>query len=183
MLLALEFGLKYYTNPAGGCYLTDSIYCKKLKDLMTHTKDFNFEDINLLTAGRQFRLSEKCKLVVGRVEKENDKLVTLIKDDDMVLEVLDVGSPIALLRGEIQADDIKLAAAITARYSDAKRKDSVSVNVLDIAGSSKSDKTNSSHPQSEFISSAAEQRNISNRLSYDIAVKPANADTVDSVRI
>jgi len=183
MQLADEFGLKEYTNPAGGCYLTDSIYCKKLKDLMMHTKNFDFNDINLLTAGRQFRLSENCKLVVGRDEKENDNLVSLIKDDDMIIEVLDVGSPIAALRGEVQVEDIELAAAIAARYSDAKYKDSVMVNVLDIAGSCISDKDNSSHSQSEFISSAAEQRDISRRRSYDITVKPADADTVDSVRI
>lgn len=129
MALAEKFGLKKYASPASGCLLTDKYYSRKLKDLLDHEEDFDFNDLNILNIGRQFRLSEKCKLIVGRDQKENDAISSLIKDSDIVLESKDTGSPISLLRGEANTDVIELAASITARYSDDKHKNVVKVNV------------------------------------------------------
>ena len=129
MALAEKFGLKKYASPASGCLLTDKYYSRKLKDLLDHEEDFDFNDLNILNIGRQFRLSEKCKLIVGRDEKENDAISSLVKDSDIILEAKNTGSPISLLRGEANTEIIELAASITARYSDAKHKDIARVNV------------------------------------------------------
>jgi predicted ribosome quality control (RQC) complex YloA/Tae2 family protein len=57
---------------------------------------------------------------VGRNEEENHRILTLARGGDILFEVKGCGSPITLLRGEASWEEIRLAAAITARYSDAK---------------------------------------------------------------
>ena len=58
-------------------------------------------------------------MVSGRHHAENERLVELAREGDLLFEVRDVGSPVTLLRGEADAESIEIAAAITARYSDA----------------------------------------------------------------
>jgi predicted ribosome quality control (RQC) complex YloA/Tae2 family protein len=70
--------------------------------------------------GRHFRLSPGAKAVVGRNEEENHRLQILARQGDFLLEVKGCGSPITLLWGEAGEEEIHLAAAITARYSDAQ---------------------------------------------------------------
>ena len=129
MELAAEFGLETYPSPAAGCLLTDKYYSKKVRDLFTHADDFDFNDLNLLNVGRQFRINDRAKLIVGRNENENDAIAGLAKVDDLLLEVKDAGSPISLLRGRFVDSDLEAAAAITARYSDQKHQDLVAVDV------------------------------------------------------
>ena len=137
MKLAKKFGLKSYATPASGCLLTDKYYSQKLKDLIEHEENFDFNDLNILNIGRQFRLSEKCRLIVGRDEKENEAILSLVKDSDIVLEVKDTGSPISLLRGEANTEIVELAASITARYSDDKYQDLVTVDITHDSQTSK----------------------------------------------
>jgi len=137
MELASQFNLTDYSNPAGGCLLTDKYYSHRLKDLLKHKADFDYNDLNLLRVGRHFRLSENCKLIVGRDEGENEMILSLKNDDDIILEVLNAGSPISLLCGKAGENDIELAAAVTARYSDDKYKDSVTVDILQGSRNSK----------------------------------------------
>ncbi|MCP4582110.1 MAG: hypothetical protein GY839_10875 [candidate division Zixibacteria bacterium] len=138
MALAKKFGLETYASPAGGCFLTDRNYSRRLKDLLKYNReDLDYNDLHLLTVGRQFRLSPNAKLAVGRNEKDNDNIESLVKSGDLVFEVMDVGSPISLLRGKPEQSDIELAAAITARYSDAKYKELVTVDIKQDTQSSK----------------------------------------------
>ena len=128
--LAEQFGLKDYNAPAGGCFLTDKHYCLRLKDLFAFNKNFDLNDIDLLRVGRQFRLTDRCKFVVGRNESENDAISSLARDTDIIFEVKNTGSPIGLLRGEPDSGAIKLAASITVRYSDSKHENTVIVDIL-----------------------------------------------------
>lgn len=118
--LAEEFGLTEYPTPAGGCLLTDPIYSQRLKDLFEHSSNPSIKDINLLRIGRHIRLSKRCKVVIGRNEKENQKINELSENDDYLLWVEGFGSPLAIIRGDAEEKDIKLAASILIRYSDAK---------------------------------------------------------------
>jgi len=81
--------------------------------------DFDLNDVNLLKVGRHFRLSPRAKAVVGRNEGENQRLLVLARQGDSLFEIKGCGSPVTLLRGEAGQEEIHLAAAITARYSDA----------------------------------------------------------------
>ena len=117
MVLAWELGIKKYTQPAGGCLLTDPEFAKRLKDLISH-QELSINNVELLKLGRHFRLSKNAKLIVGRNEKENKHLVDLAKEDDYLFMPVDILGPKALGRGIFSEDLIKLACGITCRYCD-----------------------------------------------------------------
>jgi tRNA U34 2-thiouridine synthase MnmA/TrmU len=129
MELARELGLEDYPNPASGCLLTDPGYAARLRDLLRFSDVIDLTDLNLLRTGRQFRLSDRCKAVVGRNEQDNQRIVAACTAADVVLEVPETGSPITILRGAPEATDIELAAAITARYSARRAEPHVAVAV------------------------------------------------------
>ena len=117
--LAKEFNITCYPSPAGGCLLTCKEFADKLRDLFRHKARCSMADVALLKVGRHFRLG-KSKIVVGRNEAEN-KILTLKKArNDYYFEVPDVSGPTTVLQGLKTKKAIKLAAALTAFYSDAK---------------------------------------------------------------
>jgi len=119
MKLAEELGISDYPCPAGGCLLTDKGFSNRLKDLFQYSRDYKLSDLHLLKTGRQFRISESAKLIVGRDEKENSTLLNFIEPGDYVFDVIDIPSPIGLLRGRLDKEALQLTASIMARYSDA----------------------------------------------------------------
>lgn len=131
MEMAKEFGLEDYPSPASGCLLTDSNYSMRLRDLLSHTDQISFEDLNLLQVGRHFRLDPETKVIVGRDEKENRSLMAQKKPHHLLVEATDIGSPITLLIGNLSEDNKKKAAQITARFSSAKKLPSVEVSLGD----------------------------------------------------
>lgn len=125
--LAAQFGIKDYPCPAGGCLLTDSIFAARLRDLFRHS-EATLNDIHLLKVGRHFRLSPRAKLVVGRDEGENMKLLTLGQPGDLCFRAADFPGPIALARGELTDEDIATSSSITARYGQGKGEDTLKVD-------------------------------------------------------
>jgi tRNA U34 2-thiouridine synthase MnmA/TrmU len=119
--LAKTFGIKEYTQPAGGCLLTDPEFSKRLRDLITH-EGLSLNNIELLKIGRHFRLSEKAKLVVGRNEKENKQLVNLAVENDYLFMPLHIAGPTVLGRGIFNDELFKLSCSITCRYCDLNGK-------------------------------------------------------------
>lgn len=120
--LAREFGINDYPCPSGGCLLTDPEFSKRLKDIMKHSQ-FNLEEIQLLKLGRHFRLSGETKLVVGRNEKENERLFNLAKKDDYLFFPTDeLAGPISLGSGVFNDDFVRLSSSITCRYCDLNGK-------------------------------------------------------------
>jgi len=120
MALARKLGITKYPSPAGGCLLTDEIFSRRLKDLMSFNPGFEIREIELLKIGRHFRLSSGVKLIVGRNEEENDAIVSLAKDEDFLMTTPSVPGPDVLLTGAITPEVEAMAAAITVSYSDAK---------------------------------------------------------------
>jgi len=116
--LASEFGIHDYPCPAGGCLLTDKGFADRMRDLMRHSPDFTVHDIKLLKIGRHFRLGPSTKLIVGRDEEENGKLLALTEEDDLRVRPVNVPGPIGIGRGSFNKDHLNLAARILARYSD-----------------------------------------------------------------
>jgi tRNA-specific 2-thiouridylase len=119
--LAKKYRIKEYPSPAGGCLLTYKEFADKVRDLIKHEKKIRMKDIPLLKIGRHFRL-DKNKIIVGRNEDENKQLLKLKDAPDYFFEVPGYGSPITLLQGPKTKEAIKKAAALTARYSDSKKK-------------------------------------------------------------
>jgi tRNA-specific 2-thiouridylase len=121
MELAKNFGIEDYATPAGGCLLTDPAYAHRLKDLFEH-QEVTFSDLDLLVAGRYFRLTSGAKLIVGKCLKDNEKLEKLAAGGDILLSPEEEKpGPTALARGDFSDQALlETAARITARYCDQK---------------------------------------------------------------
>lgn len=123
--LAQELGIEKYSQPAGGCLLTDPQFSRRLKDLLTH-KEMDIENIELLKLGRYFRLTPQAKLVVGRNQKENEKILSLAMPDDYIfMPTEELAGPTALGRGIFDAELINLSCGITAHYCDLNEEKTV----------------------------------------------------------
>jgi len=118
--LAKELSINDYPCPAGGCLLTDRGFSNRLKDLFKYNPDYDINDLHLLKIGRQFRIKESAKLFVGRNEEENKLLVTFPHPGDYIFDVVDIPSPIGLVRGRINKEEALLISSIIGRYSDAE---------------------------------------------------------------
>jgi tRNA U34 2-thiouridine synthase MnmA/TrmU len=122
MALAKKLGIKTYLQPAGGCLLTDPRFTNRLKDLISH-QELNLDNIELLKIGRHFRISDKAKLVVGRDEKENEKLASLAqKEDYLFTPNEELAGPTSLGRGILNEELLKACCSITCRYCDSNGK-------------------------------------------------------------
>jgi tRNA U34 2-thiouridine synthase MnmA/TrmU len=128
MELADGYGIRNYATPAGGCLLTDENFSRGLKDLKKHGRLTNPE-IRILSFGRQFRLSDTAKLVVGRNHAENEHLFELRPDDDILVKVIGHKGPVGVLSGDATDRDLELAGGVVARYSDTDGNERVSVRV------------------------------------------------------
>jgi len=126
MSLADTLNMKDYPCPAGGCLLTDPQFAKRMRDLLEHT-DPTINDIELLKVGRYFRLSPNCYAVVGRNERENQRLLQLARTHDLHFSVEEFMGPDMIVRGQSSDRIIELAAGIVARYSDAPKGSTVKV--------------------------------------------------------
>ena len=134
MALAEQYGITEYMSPAGGCVLTDPNFAGRLRELLWRNPTFDVGDVELLKLGRHFRLPSGAKVVVGRMEAENDRLSDLARDGDILMELQTIPGPLTLLRGGRDEEEIELAASVTARYSKARTMDEVSVGYRDASG-------------------------------------------------
>lgn len=127
--LAQKYKIDGFLCGGSGCKLTNKEYSDKLRDLFGHQKRISMDDIIILSFGRHFRCN-KTKIIVGKDEKQNNKLLELRKKTDIILEPENVMGPITLIRGKKDKTAIEIAASITARYSDSE-KDAVNIKIND----------------------------------------------------
>ena len=138
--LARQFGFEDFAQPAGGCcFLTDKQYSVKLADLWSTrgTREYDLDDIMLLKVGRHLRPRPHFKLIVGREEGENRFLEGYRKRFINIIPTSHSG-PLVLLDGEAGAEDIELAARLTARFSQGRDAQHVTVSVNRPAGETES---------------------------------------------
>ena len=128
--LAKQFGISDYPAPAGGCLLTDKEFSHRLADLFHHQKDYAENELHLLKHGRHFRLNPHNKLVVGRTEEDNQKILRYHdRLADTVIQVKQYAGPIAVLTGGGSEQAIALSASICAGYSRAPNLSPVEVDI------------------------------------------------------
>ncbi|MCW8908778.1 MAG: tRNA (5-methylaminomethyl-2-thiouridylate)-methyltransferase [Sedimenticola sp.] len=138
MALARQFGLEDYAQPAGGCcFLTDAQYSVKLADLWQARgeKQYEMDDIMLLKVGRHLRPRPHFKVIISREEGEGNFMQGYRKQY-VNLATKSHAGPVALIDGEVDDQDIVLAARLVARYSQGKTADQVEVEVKRLDGSS-----------------------------------------------
>ena len=129
--LAKDFSINDYPCPAGGCLLTDSGFANRMKDLMKHKPDFTINDVQLLRAGRYFRLAPEAKLIVGRNEEENNRILRLAQAPDLRFYPVDVKGPIGIGRGIFNSEHVYTASSIIARYCDRELDQDVTIEYKD----------------------------------------------------
>ena len=128
LLESFGFNISDFPTPSGGCLLTEPSFTVKVKDLIEHG-ELNWRSVELLKVGRHFRLGN-CKLIVGRNKLENEILKEKALADELTMAVPDYPSPIGLLTCKNPDRKIvETAASIVARYSDAKNKEQVIVDI------------------------------------------------------
>ena len=125
--LAKRFGLKEYPQPAGGCLLTDPTYSLKLRELAEH-EGLDPRWIARMRMGRQFRVLG-ARLVVGRNQAENTKLESAAGPGDLLLRATDRVGPTGLMAEGASDEQLRLAGALLARYTDAPAGDTIRVSV------------------------------------------------------
>jgi len=115
--LAEKYNLTEFGSPGGGCLLTDPIFTKKLKDLFEYDNAFTMNDLELLSIGRHFRLRADTKLIVGRNEMENEKLISLWAAPTYIsFHPIGFRGPIAILKGAFDNEIINISANIMGYY-------------------------------------------------------------------
>lgn len=115
--LAREHELLQEYYAGGGCLLTDVNYSNRMKDSLKFNNIREIEDMNILKYGRHFRYN-KSKIIVGRNENENEKLLQLKKSNDLIMEAQGVPGPITIIQGDLNDEILSFAASLTFRYSD-----------------------------------------------------------------
>lgn len=139
MALAANYKLVDYAQPAGGCcFLTNEHYAHKLADMWQArgSKQYELDDIMLLKVGRHLRPRPHFKLIVGRDEGENNYLNGYRSRYTHLYARSHVG-PLVLLDGQASADDLLLAARLTARFGKGRDAGCVEVAVTDKSGESR----------------------------------------------
>jgi len=136
--LAKKYGITDFPAPAGGCTLADPILSRRVsqlyaEDSVLHPAEVTTTDVRLLLVGRQFVFPGGGWLILGRDERDNERLEALAGPDDALLWMKKRPGPAALLRRALnwyedataREKDLQLAAALVVRYG--KKIDGVRV--------------------------------------------------------
>ena len=126
-LLAKEWGLVDYPSSGGGCLLTEKHFSDRLRDLITHEPECTTGDVELLKVGRQFRLSPRARLAVGRNQEDNETLRGLAGASALLLRCIGFSGPLGVLSGTPDESDLATAAAVVAGYGKGSGEAAVEV--------------------------------------------------------
>ncbi len=131
MALAKKYGFEDYATPAGGCcFLTDKQYSDKLVDMWQSrgNREYQLDDLMMLKVGRHIRPNPRFKMIIAREEGEV-KFLEGYRNQYAHLYPISCNGPIALIDGEPNQADLKIAAQVLARYSQGRAQASVDVEV------------------------------------------------------
>ncbi len=130
LALAKEFGFSEFETPGGGCLLTIESFSNKIKDFVKFDPDMTSADMQLLRIGRHLRLANGTKMVIGRDENDNAKLLALnnpkftqIKFDEGV-----VGAT-SLVDAKFNESDLEFAVRLALAYTKANKDAAVQAKV------------------------------------------------------
>jgi len=126
MELARQFGLTRIPGSAGGCLLTDVAFGKRMRDLAERNQ-LTLRNAHMAKLGRRLRLNETTRLIVGRFEKENSRVITFARPGDVILEAKSLPGPTAALQGDNDDVMVWLAASIVARYGKGRSAPAVDI--------------------------------------------------------
>jgi tRNA-specific 2-thiouridylase len=120
--LVEQYGIRDYESPAGGCLLTDSNFSHKLKEFIDFDKKFTVDDIDILKYGRQFRLPDGAKLIIGRDEKDNEMIDKISNSKFIKAIAPDLVGPTSLISKDASLNDKHIATKLILTYSRCDRE-------------------------------------------------------------
>jgi len=112
--LAEAFGLKDYEAPGGGCLLTDEKFSNKIRDFIAHDT-LEVADIPTLKYGRQLRLPEGAKFIIGR-NAEDNAILEGIENSKYIHIHTELFGPHSLISSAASNNDKVLAAKLVLAY-------------------------------------------------------------------
>jgi tRNA-specific 2-thiouridylase len=112
--LAEAFGLKDYEAPGGGCLLTDEKFSDKIRDFIAHDT-LEVADIPTLKYGRQLRLPEGAKFIIGR-NAEDNAMLEGIENSKYIHIHTELFGPHSLISSSASDNDKVLAAKLVLAY-------------------------------------------------------------------
>ena len=132
MALANELGISDYPQPAGGCVLIEKTYAARVRDAFAHVgrDQVDVEAFRLMKVGRHFRLSATTKVIIGRNRDENEALEAFSVSRTRI-DPLDAMGPTTLVEGKPTEEEIRLAAALTARYADHDGRPTIAMRIVE----------------------------------------------------
>jgi len=125
--LAKEWQLADFPSSGGGCLLTEIHFSDRLRDLFNHQPECTVNDVELLKIGRQFRLSERAKLTLGRHQKDNEAIREAVNETHVLLRTPGVAGPLGLVSGHPEGEDLRIAGTIVASYGKGKDLEKVEI--------------------------------------------------------
>jgi tRNA U34 2-thiouridine synthase MnmA/TrmU len=129
--LAKKYGFDDYATPAGGCcFLTDKQYSNKLVDMWESRgkRDYQLDDLMMLKVGRHIRPNKRFKIIVAREEGEV-KFLQGYRNQYANIYPTSCNGPLALIEGNPNQEDLRIATKIVARYSQGREEEKVNVEV------------------------------------------------------
>ncbi len=108
LALAEKFGWDDFEKPGGGCLLTDANFTKKMRDFVKYD-NLEVDDIDVLKNGRQLRLEDGAKLIVGRNQEENERIEKIKSNKYIFIKAKDIPGPSSLLSANASQNDTNLA--------------------------------------------------------------------------
>lgn len=127
--LARKFGIDFYPSPGGGCILTARQFGEKFNDLVSHSggRAVTRKELTSLLTGRHLRLDSGVKVIVGRIEVENDFLFELLAQEYWNFQARDFQGPAVFALDTPEDEDFLKISAITARYGKGIKENKVVV--------------------------------------------------------
>ncbi len=120
MELAAEFGITTIPTPGGGCMLTEAEPSARYLKVMRAVGEPRPEDFELCNQGRVYWAGEHM-LTIGRNKADNERLRTMALDSDLLFDLRDFPSPVAIGRqfpGRPWPEEaVRDAAAFAASFS------------------------------------------------------------------
>lgn len=135
--LADQLGVNNYSQPAGGCLLTEEEFGHRIREVFDHKgKDkTTASDLKVLKYGRHFRLPDGAKTIIGRNEEENESLEEFL-DDYWSIRIVDFPGPLTLITRGASEEDVVIAARLTGRYSQGRDQETLEA-ILEQGGKTK----------------------------------------------
>ena len=128
--LAQKYNLTDFESPGGGCLLTDENFGKKMRDFIKFDT-FEVADIPVVKYGRQLRLPDGAKLVIGRDKDDNEKIKVIENPKYILVSPDGVMGPHSLLSKNASDADKALAQSLILTYSKTESGKSYDLNFGD----------------------------------------------------